>query len=120
MLRHRIYVDTSVIGGCFDNEFEGYSNQLFGEFISGKKRLVISDIVLFELEEAPKNVKGILNKVPEDTNKFISKATSETAFCHYGLSAILLKERFPTSGNDITCVLTYELLCKWSVHFLGD
>jgi len=53
MLRPRIYVDTSVIGGCFDNKFEEYSNQLFEEFISGEKRLVISDLVLFELEGAP-------------------------------------------------------------------
>ena len=37
MFRPRIYVDTSVIGGCFDNEFEEYSNQLFEEFIKGEK-----------------------------------------------------------------------------------
>jgi hypothetical protein len=33
-------------------------------------------------------------------------------FCHCGLSAILLSERFPTSGNDIQRDLTYELLSK--------
>ncbi len=47
MFRPRIYVDTSVIGGCFDDEFKEYSNRLFEEFISGKKRVVISDLVLF-------------------------------------------------------------------------
>ncbi len=71
MLRPRIYVDTSVIGGCFDNEFEKYSNQLFEEFISGEKRLVISDLVLFELEGAPENVKEVLNKVTEDNIEYV-------------------------------------------------
>lgn len=67
MIRPRIYVDTSVIGGCFDDEFEMYSNLLFDEIISGKKKIVVSDIVLFELEGAPKNIRELLNSVP-DTN----------------------------------------------------
>ena len=71
MLRPRIYVDTSVIGGCFDNEFKEYSNQLFEEFISRDKRLVISDLVLFELEGAPENVKEVLNKVTEDNIEYV-------------------------------------------------
>jgi len=33
MFRPRIYVDTSVIGGCFDEEFDEYSLLLFDEFI---------------------------------------------------------------------------------------
>ena len=71
MFRPRIYVDTSVIGGCFDNEFEEYSNQLFEEFIKGEKKLVISDLVLFELEGAPENVKEVLNKVTEDNIEYV-------------------------------------------------
>ncbi len=71
MFRPRIYVDTSVIGGCFDKEFEKYSNQLFEEFRSWKKRLVISDLVLFELEGAPESVKEVLNKVPEDNIEYV-------------------------------------------------
>jgi len=71
MFRPRIYVDTSVIGGCLDNEFEEYSPQLFEEFIAGKKRLVISDLVLFELEEAPENVREVLNKVAEDNIEYV-------------------------------------------------
>ncbi|MDP3298349.1 MAG: type II toxin-antitoxin system VapC family toxin [Thermodesulfovibrionia bacterium] len=71
MFRPRIYVDTSVIGGCFDNEFEEYSNQLFEEFIKGEKKLVISDLVLFELEGAPENVKEVLNKVTENNIEYV-------------------------------------------------
>lgn len=37
MFKPRIYLDTSVIGGCFDNDFEEYSNLLLEEFIEGKK-----------------------------------------------------------------------------------
>jgi hypothetical protein len=32
MKKIRIYVDTSVIGGCFDPEFEKWSSGLFRDF----------------------------------------------------------------------------------------
>jgi hypothetical protein len=47
------------------------------------------------------------------TNNTISKTTPLNDFCHCGLSAILLSERFPTSGNDIQRGLTYELLSNY-------
>lgn len=49
----KIYIDTSVIGGCFDEEFAEWSNKLFDEFRKGKKIAVISDQTLQELETAP-------------------------------------------------------------------
>jgi len=35
----RIYIDTSVIGGCFDKEYEKPSKQLWNEFLAGKNLL---------------------------------------------------------------------------------
>ena len=76
------------------------------------KRIKLADLIQEVSSWA--ELEANISSLPADrvTNKFISKATSETGFCHCGLSAILFKERFPTSGNDITCVLTYELLSK--------
>jgi hypothetical protein len=44
----RIYIDTSVIGGCIDQEFKVWSIALFNEFKNGNKIAVISDITLDE------------------------------------------------------------------------
>jgi hypothetical protein len=35
MKKIKIYIDTSVIGGCFDKEFEQYSNRLFDNLKEG-------------------------------------------------------------------------------------
>ncbi|MFH0975821.1 MAG: hypothetical protein V1874_08565 [Spirochaetota bacterium] len=56
-MKSKVYIDTSVIGGCFDDEFFEVSNKLFDEFKTGKKIAVISDITLLELKDAPENVK---------------------------------------------------------------
>jgi hypothetical protein len=49
----RIYVDTSVIGGCFDLEFSIWSNGLMKDFESGNFKPVISEITDEEIGEAP-------------------------------------------------------------------
>jgi len=69
-MKPRVYIDTSVIGGCFDDEFKVYSKLLFEEIISGKKGIVVSDIVLFELEGAPKNVRDFFNGIPHNSIEY--------------------------------------------------
>ena len=61
----RVYIDTSVIGGCLDPEFSQWSNELFTEFKSGNKIAVISDVTLDELELAPKRVQAIIKLIPD-------------------------------------------------------
>ncbi|MBI5244945.1 MAG: PIN domain protein [Elusimicrobia bacterium] len=65
-MKQRVYVDTSVIGGCFDEEFAEWSTALFKEFRAGSKIAVISDLTRLELERAPERVRNILTTVPED------------------------------------------------------
>jgi len=60
-----VYVDTSVFGGCFDDEFEEWSNKLMGEFNLGLKVVVISDPRLKELEGAPQYVRNLTREIPE-------------------------------------------------------
>jgi hypothetical protein len=62
----RIYIDNSVIGGCFDEEFEEWSNKLFEEFIAGQKIAVISQTTFDELKDAPSEVKNKLSEIPEN------------------------------------------------------
>lgn len=70
-MKSRIYADTSVIGGCFDEEFQEVTKKLFEEFRLGIKILVLSDLTLKELELAPKNVKEIINIIPEENKEYI-------------------------------------------------
>jgi len=61
----RVYIDTSVIGGCFDVEFEEWSNRLFKDFKTGKRIAVVSDITLDELTDAPEKVRDNFETIPE-------------------------------------------------------
>jgi predicted nucleic acid-binding protein len=54
----RVYIDTSVIGGCFDHEFAPWSNGLIRDFEEGRFLPVVSEVVAAELEFAPAAVKA--------------------------------------------------------------
>jgi predicted nucleic acid-binding protein len=55
----RIYVDTSVLGGCFDAEFSAWSNGLVEDFRRGVFRAVLSDVIAEEIGRAPATVQAI-------------------------------------------------------------
>ncbi|HBL27373.1 MAG TPA: hypothetical protein DD490_11115 [Acidobacteria bacterium] len=52
MKKLRIYLDTSVIGGCFDHEFAPWSNALLEDFLAGSFVPVLSQLVAAEIRPA--------------------------------------------------------------------
>jgi hypothetical protein len=63
MKKVRIYVDTSVIGGCFDPEFRTWSEGLIDDFRSGRFHLVLSDVTAAEVERAPDPVRDLYREL---------------------------------------------------------
>lgn len=65
----RVYIDTSVVGGCFEAEFAPWSNGLIRDFQEGRFLPVASEVVATEIELAPEAVKAkwdeILHLEPE-------------------------------------------------------
>lgn len=54
-----VYVDTSVFGGAYDEEFSVASGAFFAEVRSGRFNVCVSAIVLEELLGAPQEVQGL-------------------------------------------------------------
>jgi hypothetical protein len=57
MKKQRVYVDTSVIGGCFDAEFAKWSIGLMRDFSVGNMIPVVSKVVAAEIVDAPVHVR---------------------------------------------------------------
>jgi len=73
----RVYIDTSVIGGCFDEEFMDWSNKLVREFLTGQKIAIISDITIDEVMDAPKPVRDKLDEIINGEFKELIPADQE-------------------------------------------
>jgi predicted nucleic acid-binding protein len=59
----RVYIDTSVIGGCFDSEFAKWSNGLMEDFRRGNFKLLLSEVITTEVEDAPNQVQKLYQEL---------------------------------------------------------
>jgi len=63
MKKISIYIDTSVIGGYFDQEFESETRELFEKVRNNEYYLILSDITERELLGAPEHVKMLIKNL---------------------------------------------------------
>ena len=112
----RVYIDTSVIGGCIDQEFKEWSIKLFEEFINGKKIAVISDITLDELEFAPKKVQNILKQIPDKYLRIVDSnlETEELARQYIIRKAVSEKFYLDALHIDIATYYNVTVLSSWN------
>jgi predicted nucleic acid-binding protein len=61
----RLYLDTSVIGGCFDAEFAEDSRRVMEAILSGQAHLLFSEVVEAELLNAPEPVRRFFLELPD-------------------------------------------------------
>ncbi len=59
----RVYADSSVFGGCFDEEFEKPSQRFFAEVKAGRFVLVTSPLVSQEIAFAPASVRAFYDSL---------------------------------------------------------
>lgn len=71
MKQLRIYADTSVFGGCFDDDFSEDSKALFNEIKFGKFKLVISATIMRELGSAPDFVQRVLSELSPESVEIV-------------------------------------------------
>lgn len=65
-MKQRFYLDTSVFGGVFDEEFEENSVQLFEKIKLGQATCIYSDLTEGELHAAPEQVRSFFKDLPKE------------------------------------------------------
>lgn len=116
MLKLRVYIDTSVVGGRLDEEFREDSIKLFDEFTKGMKTLVISDVLLFDLEGAPMEVKNILKEVPTDKIEYVSLNEESITLANAYVEEGAVAERSISDARHIAIatVERVDVLVSWN------
>lgn len=115
-MKPRVYIDTSVVGGCLDEEFSEWSTALFEEFRSGLKVAVVSDLTRRELEEAPKHVREILARIPLDQieNVFLTADAIALADSYIAQSVVNTKHLVDAQHIAIASIERVDVLASWN------
>ncbi len=112
----RIYVDTSVIGGCEDPEFTQWSTQLFNDFRKGLRIAVISDLTFRELELAPETVRIILDTVPTKAFEYAELTEQAEVLAQRYLDEGVVGQKHVVDAHHIAIatVLKVDVLVSWN------
>jgi predicted nucleic acid-binding protein len=114
--KRRIYLDTSVIGGCFDT----WSNALFKDFENSVYQPVLSEIVAHEIKSAPKRV----------INKFLELSNYDAEYVHITnivmeltelyIDRKILTEKHYNDASHIALATVYEvdILASWNFRHI--
>ena len=70
-MKQRIYIDTSVFGGYYDEEFEEFTKPLFDRIMKDEFILLFSTVTQDELEDAPKEVQMLVKHLKEEITEFV-------------------------------------------------
>ncbi len=115
-MKLRIYIDTSVVGGYFDEEFKEATQKLFQRLENNEIVFVISDLLDLELIDAPYHVRELLLKYP--ANKFERVLLTKEAI-ELADSYILEKVVGKTSLEDcrhiaVATINKVDVLASWN------
>ena len=112
----RLYFDTSVFGGVYDDEFNEITTLLFDKVKSGEVICVYSDLSLAELNNAPQKVKDFFQTLPKQNMELV-QVTQEA----FELAEQYLQEKVvgKTSADDCRHIATatinkVDYLVSWN------
>ena len=111
-----LYIDTSVIAGYYDVEFEKETKMLFESILNNEFHIIFSTVTEDELLNAPEKVRELLNSIPKK-NKTKIELTEEAVM----LGDAYIKENVvgKTSREDcfhiaLATIQKADILVSWN------
>ncbi|MBI5473791.1 MAG: PIN domain-containing protein [Ignavibacteriae bacterium] len=116
----RYYIDTSVFGGYYDNEFQDDTRRLFAEIEKGEMLVVISELTARELFRAPQEVQELLDRIPTGKLDVFSITDETTALAeHYIEEGALAKKSISDAQHIATAtVARVDVLVSWNFRHM--
>lgn len=115
-MQRRLYIDTSVMGGYYDEEFMDVTRQFFARIEAKEYLIYFSEVNETELVLAPKEVKEVKLKIPRECLRYL-EIDNETE--QLAQSYISEKALGKASANDayhiaLASVNRLDCLVSWN------
>ncbi len=118
--KYRIYVDTSVIGGCFDDEFSIESKKIINAAKAGNIVIVLSDTVFRELAKAPQTVQNIIPDIPSKYIERLSKNKTVEDLRDLYMSLDILPKKYKDDAEHVAfaTIARVDAIVSWNFKHL--
>lgn len=116
-MKQRIYIDTSVIGGYYDIEFELATKKLFDRIISKDFAIYFSEVNETELILAPQHIRDVKTLIPTDCLTFIEMSEEVETLAQTYISEKALGKASINDAYHIALSSIHRLDCLISWNF---
>ncbi len=119
----KIYIDTSVIGGCYDDEFAEWSNKLIEEFKAGLYIPIVSELTEAEIGKAPEQVQNIFIDLLKSNCEILLETEESMELAQKYITAGILSNNFEDDARHVAIATTnnVDMIVSWNfkhiVHF---
>lgn len=115
-MKQRVYIDTSVVGGYFDDEFSADTIPFFDRVNKGEIQIILSDLLEAELLRAPEFVKELLTGIPEKNIERIrlSQPAIELADKYIDGKVVGKTSRADCQHIAIATISNVDVLVSWN------
>lgn len=112
----RIYCGSSVIGGYFDPEFETDSRHFIEALKNGLILMLISEVVVQEILQAPEKVQNLLSSIPPSCVEKIELSTEVIELRNGYIAAGILEPRWIDDATHVAAatVARADAIVSWN------
>lgn len=112
----RVYVDTSVIGGCFDKEFDQWSLALIQNFRDGVFKPLFSEVLAIEIEKSPDRVQALYAELLTFAPEILSLTTESVDLANlYQKQGILTPKYYDDCMHiSLATIADADVLVSWN------
>ncbi len=116
----RVYIDTSVVGGIYDSEFDIFTKMFFDKAFRGEINLIVSDLLEEELIHAPADVKTFFKTLPTEQFEFVqlTKASIELAEIYITEKVVGETSRADCRHIALATINNADVLVSWNLTLL--
>jgi len=120
MKRLRVYIDTSVVGGCRDEEFMEESQALLDMAREGDVLLLVSDVLADELEGVPEDVQQALGEMPPACLEAVSRSAEAERLrnCYLEAGVVGIAQKNDAYHVALATVAGADVLVSWNFHHI--
>jgi len=115
-MSQKLYIDTSVFGGYFENEFQIWSRKLIEQIFEGVYTAIISDVTLAELESAPIKVRDLADRIISENAEFVTAGKADKDLAEKYLKEKIVSPKFTSDALHIAIatVNKVDVLVSWN------
>lgn len=117
-----LYLDTSVIGGCFDDEFKAATRELFRQADLGFYQLFVSVVTEEEIQGAPPEIQKFFAETFTDAKQILPLTPEAETLAQAYLAAGVVTSNYADDARHVAIATVEQvgLIVSWNFKHLAN